>query len=352
VKQVLSQAWYSSARWVKLLYPLSLLYHFLARRNRNAYESGRKQIYRAGVPVIVIGNITAGGTGKTPLTLAIAKFLQAQGKHPAIITRGYKGTSSQYPLLVTSTTPVDACGDEARLLAMNTDVPVVVDPHRSRGVRFLESEIQPDVILCDDGLQHYALARDIEIAVVDGARGFGNGMLLPAGPLREKPERLGEVDFVIVNGAQEDNQSLPKQTDFFMTLSADALINLATGTREILSSAELLQKSGKANSAVHAVAGIGNPGRFFDLLQTAGFVIIRHIYPDHHRFNKADINFTDGLPVIMTEKDAVKCMDFATEAHWYLKVNAQLPDVFWQALFTKLETVSKNSRAVDSAKIT
>jgi tetraacyldisaccharide 4'-kinase len=328
------------------------LYRFLSQRNRAAYESGRKQVYRAGVPVIVIGNITAGGTGKTPLTLAIAKFLQAQGGHPAIITRGYKGTSAQYPLLVNATTPVNDCGDEARLLVMNTDVPVVVDPDRSRGVRFLESQFQPDVVLCDDGLQHYALARDIEIAVVDGERVFGNGMLLPAGPLREKPERLQEVDFVVVNGVQPSVQlPLPVQSHFSMTLSADGLVNLATGNSETFSPAEFSGKTANENSTVHAVAGIGNPERFFNLLQAAGFVIIAHAYPDHHRFSKADIDFADGLPVIMTEKDAVKCRDFATEAHWYLKVNAQLPAVFWQALLTRLDTIGKNLRAVDSGKI-
>ncbi|MES2624595.1 MAG: tetraacyldisaccharide 4'-kinase [Pseudomonadota bacterium] len=346
MKEVLPRAWYSSARWVRVFYPLSLLYHFVAQRNRAAYKSGRKPVYRADVPVIVIGNITVGGTGKTPLTLAIAQRLQAKGWHPAIITRGYKSKGSQYPLIVTATTPVNACGDEAKLLAMNTTVPVVVDPDRSRGVQFLESNFHPDVILCDDGLQHYALARDIEIAVIDGERGFGNGMLLPAGPLREKRERLTETDFVIVNGAQTDIQ-LPalKNAVYSMTLNADELINLATGRHEKFSPTGL--SGGAAESKVHALAGIGNPKRFFNLLQATGFVIIPHAYPDHHAFTRSDIEFAGDLPVIMTEKDAVKCGDFAGQQHWYLKVSAQLPEHFWLALLAKLAVVSKNSSAGD-----
>ena len=351
MKQILPRAWYSSARWVRLLYPLSLLYNFLAQRKRAAYESGRKPVYRASVPVIVIGNITAGGTGKTPLTLALAKFLQAQGRRPAIISRGYKGQSARYPLVVNRTTPVNDCGDEAMLLAMNTDVPIVVDPDRSRGVQFLETRFQPDVILCDDGLQHYALARDIEIAVIDGERGLGNGMLLPAGPLREKPERLAEVDFVIVNGAKSHVQLPVAQSSYFsMTLSADGLINLATNQSRTFSPLQSPGETAGKSSNVHAVAGIGNPERFFHLLQAAGFVIMAHPYPDHHHFSKADIVFTDGLAVIMTEKDAVKCAKFTSEAHWYLKVSAQLPAAFWQALLAKLDAIGKNSLAVDTAK--
>jgi tetraacyldisaccharide 4'-kinase len=348
VKRLLPRAWYSSARWVRLLYPLSLLYNFLARRKRAAYACGRKPVYRASVPVIVIGNITVGGTGKTPLCLALAKFLQAQGRHPAIITRGYKGKSSQYPLRVTKATDVDDCGDEAMLLVMNTDIPVVVDPDRSRGVRFLETHFQPDVILCDDGLQHYALARDIEIAVVDGERGFGNGLLLPAGPLREKPERLAEVDFVIVNGAPL-NLPLAEADYYAMTLNTDGLINLLSKQSTKFSPTEFPGKTAVGTSKVHALAGIGNPARFFNLLQTAGFDIMAQPFPDHHQFSKTDICFADDLPVIMTEKDAVKCRDFATEAHWYLKVSAQLPAVFWQALLAKLDDVGKNSHAVASA---
>lgn len=349
MKRLLPRAWYSSARWVRLLYPLSLLYNFLAQQKRAAYADGRKPVYRASVPVIVIGNITVGGTGKTPLTLELARFLQEQGLHPAIVTRGYKGKSSRYPLLVTKTMSVEDCGDEAMLLVMNTNIPVVVDPDRSRAVRFLETHFEPDVILSDDGLQHYALARDIEIAVVDGERGFGNGMLLPAGPLREKPERLEEVDFVIVNGAPLQVQ-LANKDYYAMTLNTDSLINLVTSQVTEFSPAWFPGKTADGPSDVHALAGIGNPARFFNLLKTAGFVIMAHPYPDHHQFSKPDIAFEDGLPVIMTEKDAVKCRDFASEAHWYLKVSAQLPAAFWQALLAKLDEVSKKLLAVDTVK--
>lgn len=350
MKQVLPRAWYSSARWVRVLYPLSVLYEFIARRNRAAYESGRKPVHRAGVPVIVIGNITAGGTGKTPLTLALAKFLQEQGRRPAIITRGYKGRSSQYPLLVTSGTSAADCGDEPKLLAMNTNVPVVVDPDRSRGVRFLESRFQPDVLLCDDGLQHHALARDIEIAVIDGERGFGNGLLLPAGPLREKVTRLDQVDFVIVNGLQSRAEwKLPQAKTFAMTLNPDCLVNPANKISIEFSAARLRALGHVAADSVHAIAGIGNPQRFFSLLRAAGFVIMPHAYPDHHRFSKTDIEFSDRKPVIMTEKDAVKCLDFATDVHWYLKVSAQLQNGFWQALMTRLEAADHQLHRKNSA---
>jgi tetraacyldisaccharide 4'-kinase len=319
------------------------LYGFLARRNRNAYRNGHKPVYRAAVPVIVIGNITVGGTGKTPLTLALAQFLQTQGRRPAIISRGYKGSSSRYPLHVTDATAVEDCGDEALLLAMNTDVPVVVDPDRSRGVRFIESKFNPDVILCDDGLQHYALARDIEIAVIDGARGIGNGLLLPAGPLREKPQRLEETDFIIVNGPYL-HAGLRLQDDeyFSMALKAGSLVNLVTNKNTEFAPSVFPGETQGMNSPVHAIAGIGNPERFFSLLQSAGFVIMTHAFADHHHFRKADMDFADGLPVIMTEKDAVKCRVFATERHWYLKVSAQLPATFWQALSVKLAAVGSN----------
>jgi tetraacyldisaccharide 4'-kinase len=340
VKEKLPNAWYGSASWLRLLYPLSLLYGLLAQGNRDAYARGHKPVYRSAVPVIVIGNITVGGTGKTPLTLAVAKYLQAQGNRPAIISRGYKGQSSRYPLHVTGTTPVAACGDEALLLAMNTDVPVVVDPDRSRGVQFLENRFKPDVIVCDDGLQHYALARDIEIIVVDGERGFGNGMLLPAGPLREKPERFAEADFIVVNGPHL-HKGLPlKDGDYFpMSVSAESLVNLRTHKTANFSASAFFNDTPAHANRVHAVAGIGNPARFFNLLQSAGFVIMAHAFPDHYRFKTADIDFADGLPVIMTEKDAVKCGDFATETHWYLKIGAQLPVEFWKTLSAKLETI-------------
>ena len=264
MKQLLPRAWYRDARWLRWLLPLSLLYRAIAQYRRRAYQSGRKPVTRATVPVIVIGNLTAGGTGKTPLTLALCQYLQEQGWKPAVVSRGYSGKSPTYPLQVTVDTPPDICGDEALLLALNTDAPVVVDPDRGRGVRLLEEQYRPGVILCDDGLQHYALARDIEIAVIDGTRGFGNGRFLPAGPLREGPERLLEVDYVVVNA--DEGLELPDgiKARASMHLVPDLLVNIQSG--ETLTCRDWLERYGHLQDRVHAIAGIGNPERFFTTL--------------------------------------------------------------------------------------
>lgn len=348
MRQLLPRAWYGTARWPHWLSPLSRLYRVIAEQRRRAWQSGRKVPYRATIPVIVIGNLSAGGTGKTPLTLTLCHYLQQQGWRPAIVSRGYGGNSERYPLLVTCDTPPEHSGDEALLLALNTDAPVVVDPDRSRAVRMLEAELQPDVILCDDGLQHYALARDIEIAIVDGERGFGNGLLLPAGPLRESPERLREVDYVIVNG--EGNVTLPAGiTAIPMRIAAVTLVNIASG--ETLDCAQWLARHGSTHDRVHAVAGIGNPTRFFNTLCGEGFAIIAHPYPDHHRFRADDISFADTRPVFMTEKDAVKCLPFVNERHWCLKVQAGLPPEFLQHIAGRLSELGKSAALQKSAQL-
>lgn len=342
MKQLLPRAWYGDARWLHWLKPLSRLYRVVAEKRRRAWQGAGRVPYRASVPVIVVGNLSAGGTGKTPLTLALCQHLQQQGWKPAIVSRGYGGKSPHYPLRVTRETAPEHSGDEALLLALNTDVPVVVDPDRSRAVRMLQAQLQPDVILCDDGLQHYALARDIEIVVVDGQRGFGNGLLLPAGPLRESPQRLLEVDYVIVNG--EGNVTLPPGvTSIPMRIAAVSLVNIASG--EILDCARWQARYGEGHDRVHAVAGIGNPARFFSTLSGEGFAIIAHPFPDHHRFRAHDINFADGRPVVMTEKDAVKCLTFVDARHWCLKVQAVLPAQFLQHIAARL-TDLKNSPAL------
>ncbi|MEY4640601.1 MAG: hypothetical protein RLZZ227_595, partial [Pseudomonadota bacterium] len=252
IETMLPQAWYRDAAWLRWLHPLSLVYRAIAQARRKAYQSGKKPVTRASVPVIVIGNLTAGGTGKTPLTLVLCQYLQEQGWKPAVVTRGYEGKSDTYPLQVTVDTPVEACGDEALLLALNTEAVIVVDPDRGRGVRFLEEHHRPGVILCDDGLQHYALARDIEIAVIDGTRGFGNGCFVPEGPLREGPERLLEVDYVVVNA--DEGFPLPEgvKARAGMHLEPDMLVNIRSG--ESLNCAQWLARYGHLQDRVHAVA--------------------------------------------------------------------------------------------------
>lgn len=345
MKQLLPRAWYRDAPWLRWLEPLSRVYRSIAGRRRRAYQSGRKPVTRASVPVIVIGNLTAGGTGKTPLALVLCQYLQERGWKPAVVSRGYGGKSASYPLQVGVDTPPEACGDEALLLALNTEAPVVVDPDRGRGVRFLEEQFRPGVILCDDGLQHYALARDIEIAVVDGTRGFGNGRFLPAGPLREGPERLLEVDYVVVNA--DEGLALPAgiRARAAMHLVPDVLVNIRSG--ETLGCQDWRARYGHRYDRVHAVAGIGNPERFFTTLCQQGFAIITHPFPDHHRFQRDDVTFADERAVLMTEKDAVKCLPFVDERHWCLKVQADLPPEFFATLERRLHEAKRELAAFE-----
>lgn len=339
----LEKAWYRSAPWLLLLAPLSKLFGFLAARRRRQFEIGRRTIYRAPVPVVVVGNITVGGTGKTPLTIALAEKLMGAGFNPGIVSRGYGSRSPNFPLTVTADTDVSLSGDEALLLARHLNCPVVIDPDRPAACRKLLKDF-PDcnVILSDDGLQHYALARDIEIAVLDGARGLGNGFLLPAGPLREPKRRLEEVDYVVING-DADNSLAPH--GYTMQLEETELVSLASGEHWAVTDIN-------SGQTVHAVAGIGNPRRFFDSLSACGFAIIAHAFPDHHVFRQEDIRFDDGLEVIMTEKDAVKCLDFCQSPDapgccqncWYLKVAAHLPEEFFNTLLDRLKTLQSTAK--------
>lgn len=330
--QWISKAWYRNASWLKFLTPLSFLFNIIAKRRRARYLAAAENSYKSKAVVIVVGNITAGGTGKTPLTLALAKILQKHDVEVAIVSRGYGGHSQHYPLEVTRGTDPDLCGDEALIYAARAACPVVVDPERVRAVQYLEQRYESKLILSDDGLQHYALARDIEIAVVDGQRGLGNGRLLPLGPLREPASRLNEVDFVVINGELECE--LPELTVpvFKLFLQPGLLHNLYSG--QTLSCAEFLQLyPGK----VHALAGIGNPERFFSTLTAQGFAIITHVFTDHHKFRAADVAFKDMRPVVMTEKDAVKCKKFADDSCWYLSVDAILPEGLMPLLLDKLQ---------------
>lgn len=315
--------------WAILLSPLCLLYRFITWIRRHAYRLGILQQVRFEVPIVVIGNITAGGTGKTPLVITLVEALQAAGWRPGVVSRGYGGKSPVYPLVVDTGTPVEECGDEPALIAKRAGCPVVVDPIRARAVRTLLSTSGVDAVVCDDGLQHYALARDIEWVVVDGVRRMGNGWLLPSGPLREGIWRLKTVDATIVNGGKEDEAA--------MHLRAESVINLKTGVQ-----GKLQDFSGHK---VHALAGIGNPQRFFEQLRHLGIDLIEHPYPDHHAFLPEDISFEDDLPVLMTEKDAVKCANFAGEKHWAVPVHAELNSrarIAMEKLLEELNTYGVN----------
>lgn len=308
----LDQYWYSHNLISRLLLPLSWLFALLVTLRRWAYRSGLMGVYHLRVPVIVVGNISVGGTGKTPLVAWLANWLIGQGWKPGIISRGYGGKARQWPQQARPDSDPQVVGDEAVLLARHSRCPMAVGPDRVETARSLLDYSDCDILISDDGLQHYALGRDIEIVVVDGQRRFGNRHLLPAGPLREGIGRLHQADLVVANGRAGRHE-------FQMQLQGDNLVSLAD-ERKTLPLASL------AGHTVHAVAGIGNPQRFFKQLVAAGLNVYEHGFPDHHDFTPEDIDFGDQLPVIMTEKDAVKCQRFGRSGYWYLPVQAEVDE--------------------------
>jgi len=295
----------------------------------------RKFLYRIGVlkkhtmpvPVIVIGNITVGGTGKTPLIIWLAELLKNEGFKPGIISRGYGGQAEAWPQSVSADSTAEQVGDEAMLIAKQTGCPMTVSPLRADAARLLFEKSDCNIILSDDGLQHYALNRDIEIAVIDGERRFGNSFCLPAGPLREPIERLQSVDFIVVNGEKAEDH------EFSMQMTGNIAVNLISGEQKPLQEFNA--------TGCHALAGIGNPDRFFKLLESAGLSCKNHSFPDHYKFKLGDISFSDSAPVLMTEKDAVKCMSFAGEQHWYIPVKAVPETGFAERLLALLQEKSK-----------
>lgn len=319
----LDHYWYSTNPVAVLLLPLSWLFCLAVMLRRAAYRTGLLKTARLPVPVIVVGNISVGGTGKTPLVVWLAAFLKQHGYRPAIVSRGYGGQTREYPLFVMPDSDPRLAGDEAVLLVRRCGCPMAVAPDRVAAARKV-LEAGCDIIISDDGLQHYRLGRDIEIAVIDGARRLGNGRCLPAGPLREPPGRLRRVDLIVVNGG-------PAATgQFEMHLRSGALRNLADEgvTRD---------PADFRGQTVHAVAGIGHPARFFGHLRRLGLDIVEHAFPDHHPFAAQDLRFGDNAPIIMTEKDAVKCRGFANESCWYLPVAAELSGDFGERLMGLLE---------------
>jgi tetraacyldisaccharide 4'-kinase len=308
------------AAWA--LTPLSLVFSTIRGLRRLGYATGIARRHRFPVPVVVVGNITVGGTGKTPLVIWLARHLQRQGWRPGLVARGYGGRAARWPQQVRSDSDVHTVGDEAVLLATATGCPMCVGPDRPAAVAALLAHTDVDIVISDDGLQHYALARDLEIAVVDGERRFGNGLPLPAGPLREPLSRLKRVDLVVVNGEAADGA-------FAMTFVRPRLRHLHRALARPLDSL--------AGSRVHAVAGIGNPARFFDLLRAHGMDPVEHALPDHHRFSAGDLRFDDDLPILMTAKDAVKCTRFPCDDCWVVEVDAE-PDAGFVARLDELLT--------------
>lgn len=325
------KVWYQTPlTWAALLLlPFSWLFGLIAAIRRCCYRWHLLPSYRVDRPLIVVGNITVGGSGKTPCVLALVRQLLAEGYRPGIVSRGAGGSKHRSPLIVLPETKAEIAGDEAVLMARLSQSPVVVCVDRVKAVQELLTKFPTcDVVISDDGLQHYRMQRDIEIVVVDGAREFGNEKLLPAGPLREPVSRLSTVDFIIVNGGQ-----LPDA--FTMTLEPSnwAAVQNAACTAEL----DMFTRK-----TVHAVAGIGNPARFFKTVSNLQAHVIPHAFADHYHFTQADLHFQDDLPIVMTAKDAVKCETFANEKMWYLQVFANIDHDFWRQLLKRLRELRQD----------
>jgi tetraacyldisaccharide 4'-kinase len=323
------RAWYNQQRWLVLLRPFSWLYSYAVTRRRRRYLEDVTRVWQPSVPLIVVGNITLGGTGKTPMCIWLIDYLRRQGLRPGLISRGYGATPPSTPWLIDPErdNPAQA-GDEPLLIARRSGVPVVIDPDRPRAARHLLASAQVDVIISDDGLQHYALGRDLEILMVDAVRELGNRRCLPEGPLREPASRAKAVDFLLRNGASADSES-----GFGMTLEPVALVNLCSGAR-------IAPADWDGSHLAPAVAGIGNPERFFMTLERLSFQLERHVYTDHAEYHADSFDACDPhRPLIMTEKDAIKCASFARSNWWYLSIEACLSDAFIVALQSRLDSV-------------
>lgn len=314
--------------WVLL--PLAFVFAAVAALRRACFRIGLCRVRRFDVPVLVVGNITVGGTGKTPLVIWLARHLQSLGYHPGIVSRGYGGKARNWPQQVRPDSDPVMVGDEAVLLAAGSSCPVCVSPDRPAAVEALLAHHGCDIVISDDGLQHYALGRDLEIVVIDGARRFGNGWRLPAGPLREPVSRLRSVDLVMVQG-------VPAPGEYGMRLVRPGIRPLLGGETTALET-WINRAQGRE---VHAVAGIGNPQRFFDQLSAAGLKVIPHPFADHHPYRADDLSFGDERPVLMTDKDAVKCRRFGQDHHYVVSVTASPDEAFIRALNQKLEELPR-----------
>lgn len=318
-----------------LLLPLSWLYRAVVAMRRTLFIIGLKEIHHLDVPVIIVGNITVGGTGKTPVAIWLAGFLKRLGYTPGIVARGYRGRATHWPQLVEAGSDPLLVGDEPVLLARCCQCPVAVAPNRVNAAQSLLAEHRCDILISDDGLQHYALGRDVEIAVIDGVRRFGNGHCLPAGPLREPVSRLRQVDLVLVT----EGRAL--ENEFSVRIEANAIVNI----KQPQQSRTVTEMNGQL---VHAVAGIGHPQRFFAQLRALGFDIIEHAFPDHHYFTDDDLSFEQKLPILMTAKDAVKCRNLNIDDGWYLSVSAcpdaRIENIIQQALQTVKKTAIRSSQ--------
>ncbi len=328
---MIEKLWYGKNKSFWLLLPFSFLYGLISCVRRQLYKLGIFKSWQSPVPIIVIGNLSAGGNGKTPLAISLIEALKAKGLKVGLVSRGYGGKSNHYPLILDENTSTKQAGDEPVLIYHRTHVPVAVAPKRIDAVKALLDSHQLDVILTDDGLQHYALARDIEIVVVDGKRLFGNGWWIPAGPMRERRSRLKSVDLIIINGDSSEDfiNQYPDRT-FTMQLIPDHVVNLSTNKQCELS----------ALHHIYAIAGISNPKRFFDMLTQMGADLVHtESFADHQNFTLPLLEKVVGTnqTLLMTEKDAVKCRQFALPNWWYLPIDAVIPDQVIEKIYSLFE---------------
>ncbi len=323
--------WYGKHPLSLLLAPVGCLYQIFMLIRQLVYQSGILPINQVGVPVIVVGNINVGGTGKTPLVIWLANYLKQNGYNPGIVSRGYGGQAKRWPQQVRIDSDPVMVGDEPVMIARRTNCPVAASPDRYTAANGLVQHSQCDVIISDDGLQHYALARDLEIVVVDSVKRFGNQRCLPAGPLRESLSRLKSVDMIVSYGPPGKGEH---QMDYIVK-PLQLLVD-DDQKREITTF-----KTGK----VHAISGTGHPDRFFRLLKKQGLSIIEHVFPDHHLFKSSDIHFDDDLAIVMTEKDAVKCVKFAGKNHWYLPIDVEMSNTFVHRLSILLKGLQNGQEA-------
>ena len=317
--------WYQPTQWwAWLLWPFALLMQGISICRRYAYQQGWFKSYKSSLPVVIVGNISVGGNGKTPFVISLCELLIKQGYKPGVISRGYGGKAEAYPLNVNAQTSGKQAGDEPVLIYQRLQIPVVVDPVRANAADYLARHCDVDVIITDDGLQHYALQRDIEIVVVDGKRRYGNQHIMPMGPLRESVKRLQSVDFIINNGAVHQGES--------------TMMLVASDCKRVDGVAGQLPKQ-----QVNACAAIGYPPRFFSTLVEQGFTLDKQVaFADHHAYTPSDfVQFQVDKPLLMTEKDAVKCTSFAQENWWYLPIDGQLPDSFIQPFLEKLTQIKE-----------
>ncbi|WP_051168343.1 tetraacyldisaccharide 4'-kinase [Marinospirillum minutulum] len=327
--------WYATEPGgLKWLLPLEKLYLKLFNRHQQAYKSGKKTSHHPGVPVIIVGNIHVGGSGKSPLVAALAKHFAGLGYKPGIVSRGYGGKAKHYPQRVTSYSNPKEVGDEPLMLAQQTKLPLAVDPNRATAANLLVKEEGCDLIIADDGLQHLGLARDIELVVIDGARGMGNGHCLPVGPLREPRHRLSEVDWVVCQ-----TQTLPLNLPLKNTQQSYTLE--FSGWRR---GDGHWQKDCpfKAGEAINALAAIGNPQRFFKQLEELNLKVTGYPLADHAELNQQHLTAFDQKPLVMTAKDAVKLQEWMNEKHWIAEVTANLHPEFLCQLQEEVADIYKS----------